>query len=108
MKNITCIEDLREIARRKVPRAFFDYMEAGSYSQQTLRANPEDLERLKLRQRVLVDVSERELSTTIIGKPVPLPLALAPVAITGLVHGDGEISPRCPPSFGSSTADPAR
>jgi len=61
MKNITCIKDLREIARRKVPRAFFDYMEAGSYSQQTLRANPEDLARLKLRQRVLVDVSEREL-----------------------------------------------
>jgi L-lactate dehydrogenase (cytochrome) len=91
MKNITCIEDLREIARRKVPRAFFDYTEAGSYAQETLRANREDMERIKLRQRVLVDMSERNLSTTILGESVPLPLALAPVAMTGLVHGDGEI-----------------
>src|SRR5438034_1146952 len=91
MKNITCIEDLRQVARRKVPRAFFDYTEAGSYAQETLRANREDLERIKLRQRVLVDVSERDLSTTIIGESVRLPLALAPVAMTGLVHGDGEI-----------------
>jgi L-lactate dehydrogenase (cytochrome) len=91
MKHITCIEDLREVARRKVPRAFFDYAEAGSYAQETLRANREDLERLKLRQRVLVDVSQRDLSTTITGEPVPLPLALAPVAMSGLVHGDGEI-----------------
>jgi len=91
MKNITCIEDLREIARRKVPRAFFDYTEAGSYAQETLRANRQDMERVKLRQRVLVDMSERDLGTTILGEPVPLPLALAPVAMTGLVHGDGEI-----------------
>src|SRR5437870_2260551 len=91
MKNITCIEDLRQIARRKVPRAFFDYTEAGSYAQETLRANREDMERVKLRQRVLVDMSERELGTTILGERVPLPLALAPVAMTGLVHGDGEI-----------------
>lgn len=91
MNNITCIEDLREIARHKVPRAFFDYTEAGSYAQETLRANREDMERVKLRQRVLVDMSERNLGTTILGEPVPLPLALAPVAMTGLVHGDGEI-----------------
>jgi L-lactate dehydrogenase (cytochrome) len=91
MKNVTCIEDLRQIARRKVPRAFFDYTEAGSYAQETLRANREDMERIKLRQRVLVDMAKRSLSTTILGEPVPLPLALAPVAMTGLVHGDGEI-----------------
>ena len=54
MRNITCIEDLRQIARRKVPRAFFDYAEAGSYAQETLRANRADFERLKLRQRYLV------------------------------------------------------
>ena len=60
MKNITCIQDLRAIARRKVPRPFFDYAEAGSYSEQTLRANTGDLERLKLRQRVLVDVAQRQ------------------------------------------------
>jgi L-lactate dehydrogenase (cytochrome) len=91
MKNVTCIEDLRKIARRKVPRAFFDYAEAGSYSQETLRANRADLEQIKLRQRVLVDVSSRDTSTTMLGEPVSLPLALGPVAMTGLEHGDGEI-----------------
>src|SRR5262245_52379369 len=91
MRPMTCIEDLRQQARRKVPRAFFDYAEAGSYSQETLRANREDLERLKLRQRVLVDVSQRDLSTTIIGEKVSLPLALAPIGLCGMQHGDGEI-----------------
>ena len=91
MKNITCIEDLRDIARRRVPRAFFDYVEAGSYAQETLRANREDMQRIKLRQRVLVDMSKRDLSTIIVGEPAPLPLGLGPVAMTGLVHGDGEI-----------------
>jgi L-lactate dehydrogenase (cytochrome) len=91
MRKMTCIEDLRQAARRKVPRAFFDYAEAGSYSQQTLRANREDLERLKLRQRVLVDVSHRDLSTTILGEKVSLPLALAPIGLCGMQHGDGEI-----------------
>jgi L-lactate dehydrogenase (cytochrome) len=74
-----------------VPRAFFDYAEAGSYSQETLRANREDLERIKLRQRVLVDVSQRDLTTTIIGEKVSLPLALAPIGLCGMQHGDGEI-----------------
>jgi len=91
MKNVTCIEDLRQLARRRVPRAFFDYVEAGSYSQETLRFNREDMERIKLRQRVLVDMTGRDLSTTIIGKKAALPLALAPVAMTGLQHGNGEI-----------------
>ena len=91
MKNITCIDDLRSLARRKVPRAFFDYVETGSYAQETLRANRTDLERIKLRQRVLIDVSARDLSTTILGDKVPLPLALGPVALAGLQHGNGEI-----------------
>ena len=91
MRQMTCIEDLRQQARRKVPRAFFDYAEAGSYSQETLRANREDLERIKLRQRVLVDVSQRDLTTTIIGEKVSLPLALAPIGLCGMQHGDGEI-----------------
>src|SRR5512134_1930935 len=91
MRNITCIEDLRQIARRKVPRAFFDYAEAGSYSQETLRANRADFERLKLRQRVLVDVDKRDLSTTVLGEKVALPLALAPIGLCGMQHGDGEI-----------------
>jgi L-lactate dehydrogenase (cytochrome) len=79
------------VARRKVPRAFFDYAEAGSYSQETLRANRDDLERIKLRQRVLVDVSQRDLGTTILGEKVSLPLALAPIGLCGMQHGDGEI-----------------
>ena len=88
---MTCIEDLRRVARRKVPRAFFDYAEAGSYAQETLRANREDLEHIKLRQRVLVDVSQRDLTTTILGERVSLPLALAPIGLCGMQHGDGEI-----------------
>ncbi len=91
LRPMTCIEDLRQVARRKVPRAFFDYAEAGSYSQETLRANREDLERIKLRQRVLVDVSQRDLTTTIIGEQARLPLALAPIGLCGMQHGDGEI-----------------
>jgi L-lactate dehydrogenase (cytochrome) len=91
LRTITCIEDLRRVARRKVPRAFFDYADAGSYSQQTLRANQNDLERIKLRQRVLVDVSQRVLATTIVDEPVRLPLALAPIGLCGMQHGDGEI-----------------
>ncbi len=91
MKNITCIEDLRQLARRKVPRAFFDYAEAGSYSEETLRANRTDIEKIKLRQRVLVNVATRDTSTTILGEKMSLPLALGPVAMTGLEHGNGEI-----------------
>ena len=91
MKNMTCIEDLRRAARRRVPRAFFGYAEAGSYSEQTLRANRADLEAIKLRQRVLVDVSERDTSTTILGEHASLPIALAPIGIGGLQHGNGEI-----------------
>jgi len=91
MRQMTCIEDLRQVARRKVPRAFFDYAEAGSYSQETLRANRADLERIKLRQRVLVDVSRRDLATSIIGEQFSLPLALAPIGLCGMQHGDGEI-----------------
>jgi L-lactate dehydrogenase (cytochrome) len=91
MKNITCIEDLRQLASHKVPRAFFDYAEAGSYSEETLRANRADIEKIKLRQRVLVDVAARDASTTILGEKMSLPLALGPVAMTGLEHGNGEI-----------------
>jgi L-lactate dehydrogenase (cytochrome) len=91
MQAMTCIEDLRQTARRKVPRAFFDYAEGGSYSEQTLNANRADLERIKLRQRILVDVSSRTTKTTILGEPATLPLALAPIGLCGMQHGDGEI-----------------
>ncbi len=91
MTEITCIDDLRELAKRRVPRAFFDYVGAGSYSEETLRANREDMARIKLRQRVLVDMSGRDLSTTIVGQKIALPFGLAPVAMIGMQHGDGEI-----------------
>src|SRR5499433_3594590 len=91
MKIMTCIEDLRQAARRRVPRQFFDYAEAGSYAEQTLRANRADLEAIKLRQRILGDVSHRSTATTILGEPAALPLALAPIGLCGMQHGDGEI-----------------
>jgi L-lactate dehydrogenase (cytochrome) len=91
MKHITCIEDLRELHMRRVPKAFFDYADRGSYTEQTLRANRADLEAIRFRQRILVDVSKRDLSTTILGEPASLPLILAPVGLLGMQHGDGEI-----------------
>ena len=91
MKNIACIEDLRALARRKVPRAFFEYVDGGSYNEETLRANRAELEPIKLRQRVMVDVSERSLATSIIGQKVSAPFALAPIGLCGMQHGDGEI-----------------
>jgi L-lactate dehydrogenase (cytochrome) len=91
MKHITCIEDLRELHKRRVPKAFFDYADRGSYSEDTLRANRDDLQQIKFRQRVLVDVSKRDLSTTILGEPAAMPLILAPVGLLGMQHGDGEI-----------------
>jgi L-lactate dehydrogenase (cytochrome) len=91
MKTITCIEDLRDVARRKVPKAFFDYVDSGSYNEETLRANRADLETIKLRQRVMVDVSERSLATTVIGQKISAPFALAPIGLCGMQHGDGEI-----------------
>jgi len=91
MTPMTCIEDLRAVARRKVPRAFFEYAEGGAYAEETLRANRADLARIKLRQRVLVDVGDRSAKTSILGEPATLPLALAPIGLCGMQHGDGEI-----------------
>jgi L-lactate dehydrogenase (cytochrome) len=91
MKIMTCIEDLRRAARRKVPRAFFDFVEGGSYAEQTLLANCADFERITLRQRVLTDVSGRSTRSTILGEAVSLPLGLAPIGLCGMQRGDGEI-----------------
>jgi L-lactate dehydrogenase (cytochrome) len=91
MKAFPSIEDLRQRARRRVPKMFFDYAEAGSYNQETLRANRADFERIKLRQRILVDVDKRDTSTTIMGEQVALPFALAPIGLGGMMYGDGEI-----------------
>src|ERR1700754_1086589 len=91
MKSFACIEDLRARARRNVPKMFFDYADAGSYNEETLRANRSDMERIKLRQRVLVNVDQRSTATTILGQPVPVPLALGPIGLGGMMYGDGEI-----------------
>jgi L-lactate dehydrogenase (cytochrome) len=91
MRTITCIEDLRQLAHRQVPRVFIDYVETGSYAEQTLRANRADLDRVTFRQRVLHDVGNRSTKTTILGEPAAMPLALAPIGLCGLQHGDGEI-----------------
>jgi len=91
MKHITCIDDLRTLHQRRVPKAFFDYCDRGSYAEETLRANREDMQAIKFRQRVLVDVSRRDTSTMILGESSTMPLILAPVGLLGMQHGDGEI-----------------
>jgi L-lactate dehydrogenase (cytochrome) len=91
MKHITCIEDLRLEHQRRVPKAFFDYADRGSYTEDTLRANHDDLQQIKFRQRILIDVSKRDLSTNILGERAAMPLILAPVGLLGMQHGDGEI-----------------
>jgi L-lactate dehydrogenase (cytochrome) len=91
MPPITQIEDLRQIAMRRVPRAIFEYVDHGSYDEITLNANRADLLALRLRQRVMIDVSQRSLATTIVGQPASMPVAIAPTGLTGLMHGDGEI-----------------
>jgi len=91
MKTMASIDDLRQQAQRNVPKMFFDYADAGSYNQETLRANRADFEKLKLRQRVLVNVDQRSTATTILGEKVSAPLALGPIGLGGMMHGDGEI-----------------
>ena len=88
---ITSIEDLRRLAKARVPRMFYDYMESGSYTETTFRANVTDFERIKLRQRVAVDMSNRTLASTMVGLPVSMPVAIAPTGLTGMQHADGEI-----------------
>src|SRR5687767_4368545 len=91
MRVVTCIEDLRELAKKRVARAIFDYVDRGSYSECTLRANRADLESLALRQRVGIDVDRRSTRATMLGEQVTMPVALAPVGLTGLNWADGEI-----------------
>jgi L-lactate dehydrogenase (cytochrome) len=88
---ITCIEDLRILAKRRVPRMFYDYADSGGWSESTYRANEADFQRVYLRQRVAVDMSNRTLASTLVGQPVGMPVALAPVGMTGMQHADGEI-----------------
>ena len=91
MPVITCIEDLRQLHRKNAPKAFYDYVDAGSYTESTYRANSDDLAALKLRQRVAVDVGQRSTAATMLGQKVTMPTALAPVGLTGMQWADGEI-----------------
>ena len=91
MPVITNIQDLKRIYERRVPRMFFDYAESGSWTEQTFRENTSDFEQIRLRQRVAVDMSGRSTSGQMIGEDVAMPVALAPVGLTGMQHADGEI-----------------
>jgi len=91
MAVITCIEDLRRLHRRRVPRMFYDYADSGSWTESTYRANERDLARIRFRQRVAVDISARSVASTMIGQSVTMPVALAPTGLTGMQHPDGEI-----------------
>ena len=91
MPVITHIEELRALARKRVPRMFYDYADAGSYTESTYRANEEDFQRIKLRQRVAVNMDNRTTRTQMIGVDVAMPVAIAPTGNTGMMHADGEI-----------------
>ncbi|ASY57424.1 MULTISPECIES: alpha-hydroxy acid oxidase [Sinorhizobium] len=91
MTQILDISDLKALARRRVPKLFFDYADSGAWTEGTYRANEEDFAKIKLRQRVLVDMTNRSLETTMIGQKVSMPVALAPTGLTGMQHADGEM-----------------
>lgn len=91
MTTITCIEDLKALYKRRVPKMFYDYTESGSWTEQTFKSNEAALQRILFKQRVLVDLSQRSVASTLLGQPVSMPVALAPVGLTGYQHADGEI-----------------
>src|SRR5882672_20796 len=91
MPVITNIEDLRQLARRKLPKAIYEYVEHGSYDQISLRANRDELQAIRFRQRVLIDADNRQLASTMLGEKVAMPVAIAPTGLTGLLHGNGEM-----------------
>lgn len=91
LKTVTCIEDLRQMAERRVPRMFYDYADSGSWTESTYLSNAHDFQKLKFRQRVAVDIQSRNLRSTMLGADVAIPVALAPTGLTGMQHADGEI-----------------
>ena len=91
MTVITTIEDLRQLAKKRVPRMFYDYADSGSWTESTYRANSEDFQRIKLRQRVAVNMENRSTAVTMAGQAAKMPVAIAPVGLTGMQHADGEI-----------------
>ncbi len=91
MPVITHIEDLRVLAKKRVPRMFYDYADSGSWTEGTYRANESDFAKILLRQRVAVNMEDRSTATTMVGQAVTMPVAIAPVGLTGMQHADGEI-----------------
>ncbi|MFY7975294.1 MAG: alpha-hydroxy acid oxidase [Rubrivivax sp.] len=91
MPTITNIEDLRALAQKRVPRMFYDYADSGSWTEGTYRANESDFQKILLRQRVAVNMDNRSTATTMVGHDVRMPVALAPVGLTGMQHADGEM-----------------
>ena len=91
MPVITNIEDLRVLAQKRVPRMFYDYADSGSWTESTYRANESDFQKIRLRQRVAVNMEGRSTRTTMVGQDVAMPVAIAPVGLTGMQHADGEI-----------------
>ncbi|MFZ6673119.1 alpha-hydroxy acid oxidase [Undibacterium sp. Xuan67W] len=91
MPVITCVEDLRLLAKKRVPKAFYDYADSGSYTESTYRANTDDLAALKLRQRVAINVDHRSTRTTMVGQDVTMPVAIAPTGLTGMQWANGEM-----------------
>ena len=91
MPVITCIEDLRQLAEKRVPRMFYDYADSGSWTETTYRANESDFKAIKLRQRVAVNMENRSTAVKMIGQSAAMPVAIAPVGLTGMQHADGEI-----------------
>lgn len=101
MPVITNIEDLRRLAKKRVPRMFYDYADSGSWTEGTYRANESDFQKIKLRQRILVNMEHRSTATTMIGEKVAMPVAIAPTGLTGMQHADGEIlAARAAKTFG--------
>lgn len=101
MPIVNCIADLRELAKRRIPRAIFEYADRGSYDEVTFNRNRRDLAALEFRQRVMVDVSSQSLTTTLLGDPATMPLAIAPTGLTGLFHANGEmLGARAAEAFG--------
>jgi len=91
MPVITNVEDLRVLAKRRVPRMFYEYADSGSWTEGTYRSNESAFAKIRLRQRVAVDIEQRSVRTTMIGEDVAMPVALAPTGLTGMQHADGEI-----------------
>lgn len=101
LDSVLTIADMKKRARRRVPKMFFDYADSGAWTEGTYRANESDFDKIKLRQRILVDMTDRSLATQMIGQDVAMPVALAPTGLTGMQHADGEmLAARAAEEFG--------